>query len=239
MRIAILEDDRDQARLIESWLVEDGHYVDVFHAGKDILHALRSESYDLLILDWLMPDMNGFNVLQWARLHYDWRVPIVFITRLDSDEDIVKALDAGADDFIEKPLRRAVLTARINALSRRLDQSLLRNTQVLDFPPYRIDLVSRTIFLRDEPLDLTQKEYELSVFLFRNSSRALSRGHILDNVWGTAPDLNTRTVDTHISRLRKKLNLGPENGWLLTSIYQHGYRLDPQHVQDRRIANGH
>ncbi len=237
MRIAILEDDRDQARLVKSWLEDEGHYVDVFHTGKDIIHTLRSESYDLLILDWLMPDMNGFNVLQWVRLHYDWRIPIVFITRLDNEDDAVKALDAGADDFIEKPLKRRVLVARINALSRRLDQSLLKNAQVLDFPPYRIDLVSRTIYLHDEPLNLTQKEYELSVFLFRNSSRALSRGHILDNVWGTAPDLNTRTVDTHISRLRKKLALGEENGWLLTSIYQHGYRLDPHSMHESQAAN--
>ncbi|HGG60714.1 MAG TPA: response regulator transcription factor [Gammaproteobacteria bacterium] len=236
MRIAILEDDRDQARLIQSWLQEEGHHVDIFHSGKDILHALRSESFDLLILDWLMPDMDGFEVLKWARQYYDWRVPIIFATRLDSEEDIVKALDAGADDYIEKPLRRRVLTARINALTRRLDQSLLRNTDILDFSPYRIDLVSRIIYLHDQPLELTQKEYDLSVFLFRNSSRALSRGHILDSVWGTTPDLNTRTVDTHISRLRKKLALNKENGWLLTSIYQHGYRLDPSRSTRKAAA---
>ena len=125
-------------------------------------------------------------------------------------------------------MTKRVLIARINALSRRLDQSLIRNTDILEYDPYKIDLVSRQIWLREETLGLTQKEYELTVFLFRNSSRALSRGHILDSVWGTAPDLNTRTVDTHISRLRKKLNLKRENNWLLTSIYQHGYRLDPQ-----------
>ncbi len=228
MRIAILEDDQDQAKLFQSWLEEENHNVKAFHSGKDILHALRSDSYDLLLLDWLMPDMNGLSVLHWTRSHYDWRVPVIFVTRLDSEDDIVKALDAGADDYIEKPVTKRVLIARINALSRRLDQSLMRNTDILEYAPYKIDLVSRQIWLRGEALELTQKEYELTVFLFRNSSRALSRGHILDSVWGTAPDLNTRTVDTHVSRLRKKLGLKRENSWLLTSIYQHGYRLDPQ-----------
>lgn len=228
MRIAILEDDQDQASLFQSWLEEENHKVEVFHSGKDILHALRADSYDMLLLDWLMPDMNGLSVLHWTRSQYDWRIPVILVTRLDSEDDTVEALNAGADDYIEKPVSQRVLIARINALSRRLDQSLVRNTDILEFPPYQIDLISRQIYLDGETLELTQKEYELTVFLFRNSSRALSRGHILDNVWGTAPDLNTRTVDTHISRLRKKLNLTEENNWLLTSIYQHGYRLDPQ-----------
>ena len=77
MRIAILEDDQDQAKLFQSWLEEENHRVKTFHSGKDILHALRSDSYDLLLLDWLMPDMNGLSVLHWTRSHYDWRVPVI------------------------------------------------------------------------------------------------------------------------------------------------------------------
>jgi len=89
----------------------------------------------------------------------------------------------------------------------------------------------------DKWLELTQKEYELAVFLFKNSGRALSRGHILDSVWGTAPDLNTRTVDTHVSRLRKKLEFNQQgSGWALSSIYQHGYRLEPQ-PGDLEVSN--
>ncbi|HHJ19091.1 MAG TPA: response regulator transcription factor [Gammaproteobacteria bacterium] len=226
MRVALLEDDIDQSRLISAWIVGAGHKLECFSSGKAMVHALRSESFDLLILDWLVPDMTGMEVLQWTRTHYDWNIPVLFVTRVGEEEDIVAALNAGADDYMEKPVKRSVLLARISALGRRLNLGE-SNSQILEYPPYKINLSSRAIEFRGEWLELTQKEYELAVFLFRHHGRALSRGHILDSVWGTSPDLNTRTVDTHISRIRKKLDLNASHGWSLSSIYQHGYRLDP------------
>lgn len=228
MRVALLEDDIDQANILSLWLQEAQHSVVHFAAGKDLIRALRNESYDLLILDWLVPDVSGMDVLKWTRSNYDWNVPILFTTRLDKEEDVVKALEAGADDYMGKPVKHRELLARMEALTRRtnLGQS---NAELLEFPPYQIDLASRSIKYHDNWMNLTQKEYELVVFLFKNSGRALSRGHILDSVWGTAPDLNTRTVDTHVSRLRKKLEFNTQgSGWALSSIYQHGYRLEPQ-----------
>ncbi len=225
MRIAYLEDDPDQARLSRRWLEDAGHQVACFETGRELVRVLRSESFDLLILDWLVPDMSGIEVLNWTRSHYDWNVPVLFCSQRDSEEDIVQALEAGADDYMEKPLSQRELIARVGALHRRM---LLGHggLQTLEFPPYRIDLSNRTITLDGEGIELTQKEYDLAVFLFKNLGRAISRGHILDTVWGMSPDINTRTVDTHISRLRKKLQLGNKTGWILTSIYQHGYRLD-------------
>ncbi|HFD88282.1 MAG TPA: response regulator transcription factor [Gammaproteobacteria bacterium] len=225
MRIAYLEDDQDQIRLISLWLDEAGHQVSAFQSGRDLVRVLRSESFDLIILDWMVPDMDGLEVLDWTRSHYDWNIPILFCTQRDNEEDVVKALEAGADDYMEKPLKQKELLARVGALQRRA-QLGLNNTQTLDFAPYRIDLASRAISLNGEWIDLTQKEYDLAVFLFKNLGRAISRGHILDTVWGMSPDLNTRTVDTHISRLRKKLHFNQDTGWGLSSIYQHGYRLD-------------
>ncbi len=225
LRIGLLEDDPEQAEVTSLWLEDKGHHCIHFSAGRDLIRALRSESFDLLLLDWLVPDMSGLEVLQWVRSRYEWKIPVIFISRLGSEEDVVQALEAGADDYMEKPLRRMELLARINALVRRMQVGRGAGG-MLHFDPYLIDVNTRAIRLRDEWISLTQKEYELAVFLFRNAGRALSRGHILDSVWGTRPDLNTRTVDTHVSRLRKKLRLTPDNGWVLSSIYQHGYRLE-------------
>lgn len=98
--------------------------------------------------------------------------------------------------------------------------------EVLEFPPYKFNLVSRTLQLADHVLDITHKEFELSLFFFRHHGRVLSRGYILESVWGKSAELNTRTVDTHISRLHRKLSLASDNGWRLSSVYQHGYRLE-------------
>lgn len=225
MRIALLEDDADQSRIAGLWMEGAGHQVTTFSAGKELIRALRKESFDVLILDWRVPDLSGFEVLEWTRTHYDWNIPVMFTTAVDKEEEIVKALEAGADDYMKKPLAKGELLARLSALSRRLQLGKTA-TQVLDFAPYTVDVAARAIKLNDEWIELTQKEYELASFLFKNIGRAISRGHILDAVWGTSPELNTRTVDTHVSRLRKKLQLSKESGWLLTSIYQHGYRLE-------------
>jgi two-component system response regulator RegX3 len=125
-----------------------------------------------------------------------------------------------------KPVKRLELLARLKALSRRtIPQD--DKQQVLEFGQYKLDLGTRKAFLNDVPIGLTQKEFDLVLFLFRYAGRVLSRGHILESVWGRNPDLNTRTVDTHISRIRSKLDLRPEHGWQLKAVYQHGYRLEP------------
>ena len=97
---------------------------------------------------------------------------------------------------------------------------------MIEHAPFRIDLNNHQIERAGERIDVTQKEYELIVFLFRNIGRVMSRAHILESVWGRNPDINTRTVDTHVSRIRSKLSLAPDTGWKLSSIYQHGYRLE-------------
>ena len=188
--------------------------------------ALNTESFDVIMLDWEVPDMSGFEVLQWIRENLDWSCPVIFITQRDQEEDVVKALEAGADDYMAKPINRAEMLARINAIHRR-NNPPDENETILDIPPYVIDLKKRKIVCDSVEIDLTQKEYELALFILRNVGKVLSRGYLLERVWGRNPDINTRTVDTHVSRLRRKLNFTKENGWKLTSVYQHGYRLEP------------
>lgn len=221
----MLEDDLDQAQKAKLWLQHAGHQISHFAKGKEFTRAIVTESYDLLILDWIVPDMSGYDVLVWVRKHIDWPIPVLFATQRDAEEDVVRALEAGADDFMTKPIKHLEMLARINALGRRSTAGQDSDTTV-DLPPFTVDPATRSIARDGEAIELTQKEFDLAIFLFRNMGRVLSRGHILETVWGRNPNVNTRTVDTHVSRLRNKLGFSKENGWQLSAIYQHGYRLE-------------
>ena len=224
MRIAIVDDDPHLAELLKIWLEADGNSGVVFSNGREFVNSLKRDSYDLVILDWVMPDMDGEQVLAWIRDQSANDVPVIFVTQRDSEEDISKILLLGADDYLTKPVREKELLARIAAVSRRSRPQ--QDIQDIDAAPFRLNLSNHTLFKNEEELKLTQKEFELVAFLFRNLGRLLSRGHILSSVWGHGEEFNTRTVDTHVSRIRKKLGLIPEEGWRLSAIYHQGYRLE-------------
>lgn len=225
MRVALLEDDQDQANLFLEWLRGAGHGCEHFKSGKQFIRNIKHDSFDALILDWMIPDMDGYEVLGWVRQNFEWPVPVLFVTARDQEDDIVRALEQGADDYIVKPAKQRELLARLGAVARRA--ATVDEAQTLvEFDPFQLDLANHEIRKDGQKIEVTQKEYELVVFLFRNVGRVLSRAHILESVWGRNPDINTRTVDTHVSRIRTKLALAPEMGWKLSSIYQHGYRLE-------------
>ena len=147
------------------------------------------------------------------------RVPLI-----NRQEDVDKILTLVAEDYITKPERQKEMIARINAVARRTNPHV--DDEVIEMEPFRIDSTSREVKVKGEKVKLTEKEFKLVQFLFKNVGRLVSRDHILSAVWGYDLGLNTRTVDTHISRIRKKLDLVPENGWRLSSIYHQGYRLE-------------
>jgi len=227
MRIAWVEDDADQSAMIELWLREAGHRVSVYADGSAFRHAVAHDSFDLLGIDWQLPDTGGDQILDWVRRVQDPHVPVIFVTARDSEEDIVRALELGADDYMVKPVRRKELLARIEALGRRAGGA--SPAEVFDFGPYHFDRASGQASYRGRPVELTAKEFDLSMFLFQNAGRVLSRGHILEQVWGRSARMHTRTVDAHVSRLRSKLGLGGESEYRLVSVYQHGYRLETGH----------
>lgn len=223
LRIALLEDDPEQAARVSSWIEAKGYHSGVFSNAEDFQRAFRKSSYDVVVLDWtLQSGSSGLEVLHWIRQTLTSDIPIIFVTARQAEEDIVTALQAGADDYLAKPVRQHELLARLYALARRAQPE----TELLECPPYTFDTSNRQVLLDGDPIKLTEKEYELALFLFRNRGRVLSRQHLLTSVWGTSAELNTRTVDTHASRLRKKLKLLATERWKLTSIYQHGYRLE-------------
>lgn len=226
MRIALLEDEQDQADLLCAWLKGAGHSCHVYALGKDMVREVQRETFDLFMLDWEVPGMSGAEVLVWIRANLAERVPVLFVTARQREEDIVHALSSGADDYMVKPLGKRELLARIDALERRANPVPRADQGVLEFGRLSVDCGNRQVRLDGEPVAMTQKDYELALFLLRNVGRLLSRGYILEAVWGQAAEINTRTVDTHVSRIRGKLQLTPENGWRLSAVYQHGYRLE-------------
>lgn len=225
MKIAILEDEPNLARHLLDILEPKGFTCSHFDTGQSFTHAVMHDSFDLLIMDWQLPDADGVEILGRLRASIDWPIPILFLTQRDAEEDIVTALKAGADDYMIKPARAGELLARIHALTRRHAHTEA-DTESRQYGDFALNLKKRSIHLRGEPLTLTDKDFELTCFLFENKGRLLSRKILLERVWGIDSDINTRTVDTHMSRLRRKLGIKPENGFRIKTIYQHGYRLE-------------
>ncbi len=226
MRVAILEDDSDQAELIKLWLTHAEHTVDCYVDAASFLRAVRRDSFDLYLLDWVLPDLSGIEVLQKLRMEMGDYTSVIIVTAKDEEKSIVRGLEAGADDYLVKPLRQAELVARVSAVQRRAAGNKPAEED-LDVEPYSLSFTNKTVSLNGEKLNLTNREFELASFFFRNTGKMMSRNHLLEAIWGIEnKSVSTRTVDTHVSRLRKKLKLREENGWILSAIYQHGYRIE-------------
>jgi DNA-binding response OmpR family regulator len=225
MRIACLEDDPVQSAVLKEWLEAEDYICHTFDNADAFVKELRRESYDLLIMDWELPKSSGIELLGWVRndLHLD--TPVFFITHRDSESDVVRALETGADDFLSKPVSKEMTLARVKALGRRHAGQAGRK-DILEIGDFRLDRELKSIILSGESIEMTEKEFQLAWMLFSNVGRLLSRDHLLETIWGVGPDLVTRTVDTHISRLRRKLGLVPERGWRLKAVYHQGYRLE-------------
>lgn len=224
MRIAILEDEPDLADHVAAVLKAGGHDCQLFPLGKALIAALKRDTFDLLVLDWNLPDITGIEVLVWAKDNLDRTPPVLFVTSRSDEADIVQALDLGADDYVVKPIQPRELSARVGAVLRR---SLPPQTAGVErFGRYAFDTRGATVAVDGTPVELTAKEFGLAHLLFRNLDRALSRAYLLERVWGHHPDLQTRTLDAHVSRIRTKLELRPEHGVRLTPVYSYGYRLE-------------
>ena len=218
----MLEDEANHAALVTQALQQGGHTYAVYDTGARFIQAMVRETFDVLVLDWMMPDMTGLEVLDWVR-QLENHTPVLFVTSRDAEEDIVQALAHGADDYLVKPPRAGELLARLNALKRRADGA--GGTGPLKVEPYEFDPTQSVARLHGEILELTQRQFELALVLFRNSGRLLSRQYLLEAVWGLNDTVQTRTLDIHISQLRTQLRLA-DNGWRINSVYAHGYRLE-------------
>lgn len=225
MRIAVLDNDRTQSDLVVQVLATAGHACHAFATGKDLLAQLRKEQYDMLIVDWAVPDMDGAEVLERAREKLAPEAPVMFITGATGEDDIVAALDAGAGDYLVRPLRRAEVLVRVQAMLRRAYPSQ-HEAEQLQFGPYVFETRPGRLLMDGEVVDVTHKEFYLALLFFRNIGRPLSRAFIHESVWIRETEVPSRTMDTHVSRVRNKLQLRPENGFRLVPVYSYGYRLE-------------
>ncbi|MBK8272156.1 MAG: response regulator transcription factor [Sphingomonadales bacterium] len=225
MKIAILDDDPELLESVSRLLNEAGHRCFCFDRGEALIQTLRSSHFDLFVLDWNLPDRSGISVIEWIRNRIGDNVPVLLLTSRSLEEDVIAGLEAGADDFISKPFQPALLRARVQALGRRLRIGSDGETQER-YGNIEFDLHRRIVSREGDEIPLTAKEFQLALLLFHNLDRALSRQYILETIWGLRADIPTRTLDSHITRVRSKLSLRPGNGFKLTSLYGYGYRLE-------------
>ena len=223
MHIGVLEDDPSQLELI-LWLVAEGqHTTRGFGLAETFKAGLKRETFDLVLVDWVLPDGSGGEVIQWVRSNIGWHLPVIVVTAQEDEPTVVAALAAGADDYIVKPPKPLELLARIGSAVRRAKPNTLAILRVGD---YEIDIQRERLSLAGEPINQTQKEFDLSVVVFQSVGEILSRDYLLNKVWGKSTDVDARTVDTHISRMRRKLFLDGSRGWKLVPVYGFGYRFD-------------
>jgi len=203
MRILLVEDDRGVSRFIKKGLKENGYVVDTAFDGEKGLHSALTQTYDLIILDILLPQMNGYEVLKSIRKK-KVMTPVIFLTAKDEKEDIIQGLELGADDYLVKPFSFAELLARIRSVLRRDQKDAeLSNLTIADL---NLDLISRTARRNEKDIELSGKEFLLLEYLMRNSGQILTRTMILENVWGYNFDTSSNIIDVHINHLRLKLD---------------------------------
>jgi DNA-binding response OmpR family regulator len=225
MRVAILEDDLALTAQLQAILTDASHSCFTFQTGRRLINFLLHETVDILLLDWNVPDITGMDVVRWAHENLDRPPPILMMTSRVAEEDVISALQAGADDYVIKPIQPKILVARIEAIYRRVYPARPEGT-VEGFGVYVFDTRTETLLMLGEPVPMTAKEFALALMFFRNLHRTLSRSYLFETLWGSRLDLQTRTLDAHISRIRGKLSLRASNGFRLVPVYAYGYRLE-------------
>ncbi|QCP54363.1 response regulator transcription factor [Trinickia violacea] len=234
MRIAILEDEVTQMEYLVHALEQhfassaDGLSCVCFGLGESLRGALRSETFDLLVLDWNVPDLDGLDLLRWVREYRESQVPVIVLSSRGSECDVAAALATGADDYLIKPLRPLELAARIQNLLRK-QQPQTQQRAIERFGYWEFDRASSTARLSHPSncceVELTAREFRLALALFGNLGQTVSRGYLMERM-GTSGESLSRSLDSQIYRLRTKLGLRPAHGVRLQTIYGKGYRLE-------------
>ena len=224
--IALLEDDPTQSAWLQQTLTDAGLDCQAFDDGNALLAAMRARTpFSLLLLDWELPGINGMEVLRWVRTNCSDALPVIFVTNRTLESDIIEGLNAGADDYISKPCRAGELLARISAQLRRHRPPTSPDADFM-LGDFAIDMTTRQIRLRDQAIPLTPKEFDLAALFLRHPWRLFSRDDLSTLIWNREVPSASRTLDTHLSNIRKKLQFGPATGTLLCASYALGYRLE-------------
>lgn len=233
-RLLIIEDDQELIDLLAMHLQSEGFQVVAAADGETGLHAFHDGSYALVILDWMLPSMSGLDVLREIRAQ-DSRTPVLMLTARSEEADKVLGLELGCDDYMTKPFSVRELAARVKVLRRRIERAeelarIAAGDQILDLGPLKIDHGKRKVEVRGEPIQLTVKEYDLLHTLAARPGRTFSRRQLLDMVWDQDSDIYEHTVNSHINRLRNKIEENPNRPRLILTVWGIGYRFTEEYL---------
>ena len=215
IRILIVEDEKSISELIKMNLKKAGYTCECVYDGAAAADIVEKQYFDLILLDVMLPAIDGFELMNYIK---SLEVPVIFLTAKASVEDRVKGLRLGADDYVTKPFEIVELLARVEAVLRRYHKT----ENILKINDIVIDTASRIVWKNNQPVNLTKKEYELLLLFVRNKNIALYRETIYERIWGGEYFGDSRTVDLHVQRLRKKVGLEEK----IVAVYKVGYRLE-------------
>ncbi len=215
-KILIVEDEASISDLIKIELESKGYKCDVASDGELACEYIDNKDYDLALLDVMVPKIDGYELLEYIKITKE--LPVIFITAKSQTKDKIKGLREGADDYITKPFEMEELVARIEVVLRRYNKA----SNIINIDNVEIDVLARAVKLNSEKVDLTPKEFDLLMLLAQNIGSALYRETIFEKVWGEELEFETRTLDLHIQRLRKKLNWKDK----IKTVYRIGYMLE-------------
>lgn len=222
-RVMVVDDDRDIRRLVESILAKEGFVTIGADSGADALKKVENSKPDLIILDLQLPDKDGFEVCKILRADPTTRtIPVVFLTVQNLDSYKIAGLEMGADDYITKPFNQTELVARVKAVLRRAEWRDAKEPPVKE-GPLSVDMEKHTVIMDGKALNLAPKEFDLLLALMRNQGKVLTRSELSESVWGQEYSNNTRTVDVHVGRLRRKLG---KHGDRVRTVERIGYRFE-------------
>jgi two-component system phosphate regulon response regulator PhoB len=227
-RIAIVEDEAELASLIEYNLARHGYQTQILRGDKGTLEELERARPDLIVLDVMLPDVDGFQICREIRQSPALaRIPVLFLTARGDEVDRVLGLEIGGDDYMTKPFSPRELVARVKAHLRR-EQMDTAPAEAATIGPFRLDRTGRRVYVGDRELTLTSTEFNLLEFFLAHPGRAYSRDQLLDAVWGQSHYVTPRTVDVHVRRLREQIEASPESPRYLTTVRGFGYRFEDQ-----------
>ncbi len=222
-RVLVVDDEPDIVALVAYHLARAGYRVSTAGDGAQAIAAAREERPALVVLDLMLPDVSGFEILEQLREHEETRdVAVLMLTARKEEPDRIRGLSLGADDYLTKPFSPQELTLRVGAILRRMAQGQQSPSEMLRIGALQIDRAAHRVTVDADEVDLTPTEYRLLLTLAERRGRVQARGLLLETVWDAAPDIQTRTVDMHVQRLRTKL--GPA-GDLIETVRGFGYRL--------------
>ena len=222
-KIFIIEDETSIIQLVQHNLEKDGFIVSSAINGNEGLKDLKKFEPNLLLLDWMLPDLSGIEICKSIRKDTSYKnLPVIMLTAKGEEEDKIKGLDSGADDYLTKPFSYNELLARIKAILRRSDPKTVSDT--LEFDDLRLDRLEKRVFRDSIEIQLGPTEFRLLEFFLTNPKRVFTRDQILENVWPNNINVETRTIDVHVRRLRKSININ-NNKELIRTVRSSGYSL--------------